>query len=183
MRDLPLKKICRWMEPGPIVLVSTARKGKANLMTMGFHMMIQHEPPLLGVIIGPWDHSFKALKKTKECVIAIPGADLAEKVVDIGNCSGDEVDKFTRFRLTPMPAEKVEPPLVKECLANLECNVVDTKLVKKYGLFILEVVRAWENPRRKEQRTLHHIGDGKFKVSGRTLDHSDRMVKFERLLD
>jgi len=69
------------MEPSPIVLLTTFRQGRPNIMTMGFHMMLQHSPPLIGAVIGPWIFSYKVLKATRECVIAISGPDLAEKVV------------------------------------------------------------------------------------------------------
>lgn len=172
----------RLLEAGPVVLVSTSSGGRHNLMTMGFHMMVQH-PSLIAAVIGPWDHSHKALVETGECVIAIPGVDLAEKVVDIGNCSSSEVDKFQHFRLTPAPARHVGAPLVAQCLANIECRVADTALVEKYNLFLLEAVQVWTNPGRKEQRTLHHRGDGTFAVDGRILDLRNRMVLWKQFQD
>jgi flavin reductase (DIM6/NTAB) family NADH-FMN oxidoreductase RutF len=115
--SLPVQKSYRILESGPIVLVSTCGDdGRANLMTMGFHMMMQHDPPLVGAIIGPWDHSHRALTQTGECVLAVPTVDLVQTVVDIGNCSGDGMDKFSRFGLTQVPAEIVRAPLGKLCI-------------------------------------------------------------------
>jgi flavin reductase (DIM6/NTAB) family NADH-FMN oxidoreductase RutF len=171
------------MEPSPIVLVTTFHRGKQNIMTMGFHMMVQHTPPLIGAVIGPWDHSYKALKATRECVIAIPAADLAEKVVGIGNCSGEDIDKFKKFGLAPAVAQDVEAPLIEQCIANIECKVVDTRLVNQYNLFILKAVKAWVNTGRKEQRTLHHQGNGTFKIDGKTIDLRKRMVKWREFVD
>jgi len=144
---------------------------------------VQHDPPLIGCIIGPWDHSYKALRATGECVLAVPGMDLARKVIDIGNCSGDELDKFDRFRLTQAPAKEVGAPLVAQCLANIECKVKDTSLVNEYSLFVLEAVRAYTNPERKEQRTFHHRGDGTFTVDGRVINLQDRMDKWKAFQD
>jgi flavin reductase (DIM6/NTAB) family NADH-FMN oxidoreductase RutF len=145
-------------------------------------MMMEFEPPLIGCVIGSWDHSFTALRATGECVIAIPTVDLASKVVEIGNCSGQDVDKFDAFGLTPVSAEKVAPPLVAECLANLECRVADTSLVDKYNLFILEVIKAWTDPERKERRTIHANGDGTFVVDGKTINLKKKMVKWQAFL-
>ncbi len=183
MKTYPLQKVYRLMEPSPIVLVTTLHRGRPNIMTMGFHTMIQHDPPLFGAVIGPWDYSFKALRSAGECVIAIPGVDLAEKVVDIGNCSGEDTDKFKKFRLTAVPAQNIKAPLIEQCLANMECKVADTRLVNKYGLFVLEAVKAWVNSDRKEQRTLHHQGNGTFKVDGRTIDLRKRMVRWRQFVD
>jgi flavin reductase (DIM6/NTAB) family NADH-FMN oxidoreductase RutF len=176
MRQVDASKAYLLLESGPIVLVTTSSKGRSNIMTMGFHMMMQHVPPLIGCIIGPWDHSFKALRATDECVIAIPTVDLAKTVVDIGNCSGSDVDKFERFGLTRATAKEVGSPLIKECLANIECRVADASLVHKYNLFVLEAVAIWVDDDRKERRTLHHNGDGTFTVDGRKLDLRKRMV-------
>jgi flavin reductase (DIM6/NTAB) family NADH-FMN oxidoreductase RutF len=107
-------------------------------MTMSWHMMVDFEPPLIACIVSNRDHSFVALRATKERVIAIPAVDLAPKVVAVGNCSGRDVDSFEAFRLMPAKAERVTAPLIAECFANVECNVVDTRLVNKYGLFVLE---------------------------------------------
>ena len=179
MRPIAPSKAYRLLESGPIVLVTTSHAGVPNIMTMGFHMMVQHDPPLIGCIIGPWDHSFSALRATGECVIAVPGRDLATKVVDIGNCSGAEVDKFARFNLTAVPAQQVAAPLIAECLANIECRVADTTLADCYNLFILKAVAITLNDERKERRTLHHNGDGTFKIAGRTLDLKDRMTQWK----
>jgi len=180
MKEMPAWKAYRLLEAGPIVLVATAGKDRPNVMTMGFHMVVQHDPPLIGCIIGPWDYSYRSLRDTGECVIAIPTVDLARKVVDIGNCSGEDVDKFDKFKLTPLPAQDVGAPLIAECLANIECRVADTALVGKYSLFILEAVRIWTDPKRKERRTLHHNGDGTFTVDGRLLDLRERMVLWKQ---
>ena len=178
MKEFPLSKAFQLIEPGPVVLVTTAHKGKANIMTMSWHMVVDFTPQI-GCVICPGDHSFTALRATKECVIAIPAVDLAGKVIEIGNCSGLEVDKFKTFGLTPLPAGEVKAPLIAECLANLECRVVDASLVKKYCLFILEGVKAWIDPKRKERRTFHANGDGTFVVDGRTLNLKKKMVKWQ----
>lgn len=182
MRDLPLARVFQLIEPGPVALLTTASKGRANVMTMSWHMMMEFVPPLIACVVSPADYSYNALRTTRECVIAIPGVDLIGKVVDIGNCSGADIDKFSVYRLTAVPAKKVAAPLIAECLANLECKVVDTRMVNKYALFILEAVKAWRNPARRERRTFHANGDGTFVVDGRTLDLKKKMVKFPELV-
>jgi flavin reductase (DIM6/NTAB) family NADH-FMN oxidoreductase RutF len=169
MKNLPLSKVYQLLEPGPVVLLTTARQGRANVMTLSWHMMVEFEPPLVACVVTSADYSFAALRATRECVIAIPAVQLAPQVVAVGNCSGRDLDKFAAFGLTPLPAESVTPPLVAECFANLECKVTDTRLVNKYSLFILEVIKAWIDPSQKNPKTLHHHGYGKFVVDGRTL--------------
>jgi len=175
MRKLPLAKVYQLLEPGPVVLVTTARKGRANVMTMSWHMMVEFEPPLIACVLSNRNHSFAALDATGECVIAIPARRLAAKLVAVGNCSGRTVDKFKRIGLTPKPASRVAPPLIAECFANLECRVADRRMVNDYNLFILEVVHAWTDPRQKNPKTIHHRGNGVFAVDGAVIRLKSRM--------
>jgi flavin reductase (DIM6/NTAB) family NADH-FMN oxidoreductase RutF len=182
MKEIPLSKVYHLIEPGPVVLVTTMNEGQSNIMTISWYMMVGFDPPLIGCSIGPWDYSFATLRRTKECVIAIPTVELISKVVEIGNCSGKDVDKFEVFALTPKPAKLVAAPLVAECLTNLECRVVDTRMVNKYNLFIVEVVKAWTDPQHKERRTFHANGDGTFVVDGPTINLKKKMVKWPEML-
>lgn len=175
MRKLPLSKVYQLLEPGPVVLLTTQRGGRANVMTMSWHMMLDFEPPLVACVVSSANYSFAALHATGECVIALPAVGLAPNVVKVGNCSGRDQDKFKAFGLTPLPAEGVVAPLVAECFANLECKVVDTGSVRKYNLFVLEVVKAWVDPKQKAAKTIHHHGYGTFVVDGETIKLKSRM--------
>ncbi|WP_440408356.1 flavin reductase family protein [Neorhizobium petrolearium] len=175
MQEVALVDVYRLLEPGPVVLLTTSHDGHSNVMTMSWHMMVEFTPPLIACVVSSADYSFAALRQTGECVIAIPAAQLAHKVVGIGNCSGRDFDKFTRFGLTPLPASQVAAPLIEECFANLECKVKETRLVDDYNLFVLEVVAAWQDPEQKAPRTLHHKGYGAFVVDGETVHIESRM--------
>src|SRR5581483_2272396 len=166
VRPYDLSKVYQMLEPGPVVLLPTASKGRPNVMTMSWHMMVEFEPPLVACVVSEANFSFAALRSSGEAVIAIPSRGLADKVVKVGNCSGRNVDKFRRFGLTPVPADQVSAPLVKECFCNLECLVKDIRLVKHYNLFILEVLKAWIDPMQRKPKTLHHRGFGSFAVDG-----------------
>lgn len=168
-KSLPLSRVYRLIEPGPVVMVTTARKDRANIMTMSWHTMMDFEPPIMGCVISNRNYTFGILKATRECVINIPTVELAEKAVACGNTSGRRVDKFKAFGLTPAAASCVKAPLIAECYANLECKVVDTRMAAKYNFFILEVVKAWINPLQKTPRTIHHLGNGVFMVAGKKI--------------
>jgi flavin reductase (DIM6/NTAB) family NADH-FMN oxidoreductase RutF len=99
---------------------------------------------------------------------------MLDKVVGIGTCSGADTDKFTKFKLTPIPAEVVQAPLIKECMANIECKVVD--IIRRHNIVVLEGVAAHLAPGRKEIRTVHAVGDGTFIVDGRRLDRRKLMA-------
>jgi len=168
MQELPLERAFMLIEPGPVVLVTVADGRKRNVMTISWHMVLDFTPRF-ALKTGDWNWSFAMLMKTRECVLAIPTVDLSRKVVEVGSCSGADIDKFARFGLTPVKGKSVKAPLIAECLANIECRVVD--YVEEHGIVVLDGVRAWIDAERKERRMFHAIGDGTFAVDGRTIDH------------
>jgi flavin reductase (DIM6/NTAB) family NADH-FMN oxidoreductase RutF len=168
-KDFPLSEVRRYLEPGPIVLVSSRWRGKTNIMTMGWHTVMEFTPSLVGCIIAGGNHSFDMIRRSGQCVINLPTTALTDTVVRIGNSSGATVDKFQAFGLTAEKAQKVEAPLVGECHANFECRIHDDALVDKYNFFIFEVVKAHVASSPKHPETLHYTGDGVFMVSGRII--------------
>lgn len=180
-KDLPVGEIRRFLEPGPIVLVSSAWKGETNIMTMGWHMVMGFTPSLIGCYISDQNHSFGLIRKSRECVINVPTVDLAQTVVDIGNSSGRQIDKFARFGLTAVPAAKVGAPLIGECFASFECKLVDASLIKKYSQFVLEVVKAHVAPSPKYPKTIHYRGEGVFMLSGENTARYRKRFKPSRL--
>ena len=172
-KAMPLGRAFTLLEPGPVVLVTTNDGKKNNVMTISWTMVMDFTPRF-AITTGPWNHSFAALRKTRECVIAIPAIDMLDEVVGVGACSGADTDKFEKFGLTPVGAKHVRAPLVRECLANIECRVVD--ILRKHNIVVLEAVAAWFDHSRKEQRTVHAVGDGTFIVDGRRLNRREMML-------
>ena len=173
MKQLKISKAFTLIESGPVVLVTTNDGKKDNVMTISWTMVLDFTP-FFAITTGAWNYSFTALRKTKECVISIPTVDMLDKVVGIGTCSGIDTDKFSKFKLTPVKGRIVKAPLIKECLANIECKVAD--IVKKYNIVVLEGVAAYFDTSRKEKRTVHAVGDGTFIVDGRKLSRKKMMA-------
>jgi len=174
-RSLPLSRVYGLLEPGPVVMLTTAGRGQANIMTMSWHTMMEFEPPLVGCVISNRNYTFDILKRTRECVINIPTRELVNEAVGCGNTSGRTIDKFKVFHLTPAAATVVKAPLIDECYANLECRVVDASMVNKYNFFILEVLKAWIDPSKKDPRTIHHRGRGVFMIDGKMIKLPSKM--------
>ena len=156
-----------YIEPGNVTLVTSFDGEKSNVMTISWTLALDFKQKI-AICTGPWNHSFETIMKTKECVVAIPPSSMAETVVKIGDVSGKVVDKFEKFKLTKVEAEKVKAPLIGECVANLECKVVD--YVEKYNLIILQVVNLWENNDIKDAKLFHANGDGTFVEDGKKFD-------------
>lgn len=175
-QNFPVSDIRRFMEPGPVVLVTSKYKKDSNVMTMGWHTVLEFTPSLIGCMITSSNHSFDLIKNSKECVINIPEVHMAETVVGIGNCSGRDVNKFEKFGLTTQDASHVKAPLIKDCFANFECKIHDAKMLDTYNFFIFEVVKAHAPVTPKYPKTIHYRGDGHFMVSGKSMSLRDKFL-------
>ncbi|MCW0379266.1 flavin reductase family protein [Xanthomonas sacchari] len=178
--DFPTQDVRRFLEPGPVVLVSSAWKQQRDVMTLGWHMVLEFSPSLLACCISSANHSFDLIRRSKQCVINLPTADLVDTVVGIGNTSGADLDKFAHFGLTAVPATHVAAPLIAECYASFECRLHDGSQIGKHGLFVWEVVKAHVAASPKRPRTLHYRGDGRFMLSGAEISRR-RLFKPEML--
>ena len=158
--DFPVSDVRRYLEPGPIVLVSSAHAG--------WHTVMEFSPALVGCIIAASNHSFGVIRKSCQCVINLRTTALTDTVVGIGNTTGAEIDKFAEFGLTAQPAERVRAPLIGECFANLECRLADTRLISRYSLFVFDVMKAHAPKSPRLPHMIHYSGDGIFAVSART---------------
>lgn len=172
MQDLPLEKVFTLIEPGPVVLVTTHDGHRPNIMTITWTMVLGFSAEF-AITTGPWNYSYAALTKHRECVVAIPTVDMLDIAVGIGMCSGEDTDKFRKFGLTADPARHVRAPLVRECLANIECRVTD--IVERHGILVLQGIAASLDEARRERRLLHAVGDGTFIVDGRRFDRREMM--------
>jgi flavin reductase (DIM6/NTAB) family NADH-FMN oxidoreductase RutF len=159
--DFPVGEVRRYLEPGPIVLVTSSWKGRRNIMTMGWHLVMEFSPSLVGCVISSANHSFEMIRRSRECVINLPTTALTEQVVGIGNCSGAEVDKF-------------EAPSIAECHASFECRLHDDALVRRYNFFVFEVVAAQAALSPRHPQTLHYTGDGEFVVAGKVISRRSK---------
>ena len=174
--DFPVAKVRRYLEPGPIVLVSSHCEGRTNIMTMGWHACMEFVPALVGCVISAGNHSFDMIRRSGECVINLPTTALTNTVVGIGNTSGAEVDKFAHFGLTPEPGDEVSAPIIRECHAAFECRLADDALVDRYNFFVFEIVKAHAAKTPKHPETLHYTGDGVFMISGRIISRRSRFL-------
>jgi flavin reductase (DIM6/NTAB) family NADH-FMN oxidoreductase RutF len=176
-QDFPVAQVRRFLEPGPVVLLSSQWGGQTDIMTMGWHTVMEFSPSLVGCVISSANHSFGLVRQSGECVINLPTTKLTDVVAKIGNSSGAEVDKFAAFGLTAEPAHQVGAPLIRECHACFECRLVDDTLVERYNFFVFEVVKAHVARSPRHPQTLHYTGEGVFMLSGKTISRKALFTK------
>ena len=172
--DLPLEQVRRYLEPGPVVLLSSAFNGERDVMTMGWHTVMEFSPSLVGCVIASSNRSFELVRRSRACVINVPTAALVDVVVGIGTSSGLDVDKFERFGLTVEEGFDAPAPVIRECYANFVCRLHDDSLVEKYNFFIWEVVAARVARSPKHPETLHYAGAGEFMVAGKVISRKTK---------
>lgn len=136
--DFPVHEVRRYLEPGPVLLLSSAWRGERDVMAFGWHTVMEFSPSLVGCMI-----------------------------TGVGNCSGADTDKFARFGLHVSPAVRVAAPLIDECHSSFECRLHDARLVEDYNFFVFEVVAAHVARVPKWPKTLGYRGEGLFMESGR----------------
>ena len=167
MKEVPKEKALTYIEPGPVVLVTTRDAERNNVMTISWTMAIDFEQHIV-LTTGSWNHSFATMMDTGECVVCIPPASMLETAVRIGTVSGADVDKFEMFGLEALAAATVRAPLIAGCIACLECRVTD--YIADYGFVVLHVTRVVEDPDCPDKRLIHAVGDGRFIADGETFD-------------
>lgn len=163
MEETDIRKAFTYIEPGPVTLVTASDGVHDSLMVISWLMAVDNEPNcLLALSSGSWNHTFDVMAETRECVISVPPASMAENVVRMGVESSTEVDKFSKYSLTKQRAQMVKAPLIQECIASLECRVVD--YLERYGIVVLQCQKLWRNRELEFEPLLHANGDGTFRA-------------------
>ncbi len=169
--EIPTEKAYRLINYGPVVLVSSAQGTKKNIAAIAWASPLSSTPPLVGVAVYQGHFTSQLISESKEFVVNIPPAELRGKVVECGSVHGKDLDKFERFKLTPLAGNKVKAPLVQECYAHLECKLTDKVEVGDHFLFVGKIVAARVDQEvldskgiidPKNVKTLHHLGSDKF---------------------
>lgn len=184
IHPVDLNKAYRLLNHGPTVLITSASNGKANIMAAAWNMVLDFDPPKVTVVIDKNTYTRELIEACGTFAINIPCRAQANIVVKVGSSSGrnflnqEPDNKFSEFNLTTFPATQIEAPLLDGCVAWLECKIIpEPHIQDTYDLFLAEVVVAYADDRvfsddrwhfdgYDDLRTIHHIADGNFMVTG-----------------
>ena len=144
--------------PLPVVMISVADKdGNANIITVAWAGTICTNPPMVSISVRPERYSYEMIKQTGEFVINLTTKDLAFATDYCGVKSGRDVDKFKEMGLTPVPADKVKAPLIKESPINIECRVTEVKRLGSHDMFLAEVVAVHADEMYMDEKGKFHL--------------------------
>ncbi len=146
----------------PVVLVSCQDEGvKPNIITLAWVGVANSDPPMISIAIRPERHSYAIIKRTGEFAANLPTTAILKEMDFCGVVSGSKLDKFSTTQLTPMPAEKIKAPLIKECPVNLECRVRQVLALGSHDLFLGEVVAVHMDTEIQDEKGRIDIGKTK----------------------
>jgi len=182
-----LNKAYRLLNHGPTILISASHNGKQNIMAAAWNMPLDFDPPKITVVIDKSAYTRELIEASGTFAINVPCVAQVEIVRKVGTTSGRdlvEADKFAEFGLETFSATAIDSPLLKGCVAWLECKLIpEPSNQKTYDLFIAEVVAAhadervfsdshWHFEGHDDLRTIHYIAGGAFFVTGTTIQSS-----------
>ena len=127
--------------PVPAVMVTAAdREGKSNIITIAWTGTVCTNPPMAYISVRPERYSYGMLKETGEFVINLTTEKLVRATDYCGVKSGRDTDKWKETGLTPIPAQEVNVPLIKESPVNIECRLSEIRELGSHHMFLARVV-------------------------------------------
>jgi flavin reductase (DIM6/NTAB) family NADH-FMN oxidoreductase RutF len=176
-KEVELNKAKWLVEPGCVVMVTSGTMERPNVMTFSWQTPVNSaDPCLILLAISHIRYSYELMKQNRELVINVPGQELLEHTHRVGQGTGRGRDRFKESGLTPVAAQMVQPPLIRECVAHLECRVVQVFEMQTHDLLICEVVRAVADTDLFDGRwipekfhTLHYLGGNKYGLMNETV--------------
>ena len=141
---VPLRRSLYLLHPYNAFLVTCKGKNEEiNVMAAAWVIPVSVNPPLVAMSIRPERYSYDLIIETGEFAVNVPTFELAGKVLLCGRRSGRRHKKFKEAQLSPQKAKKVAAPIVKECVAHLECKLIRTVKTGDHTLIIGRVVAAY----------------------------------------
>jgi len=109
------------------------------------------------------------IEETKEFVVNVPTMDTLKETLFCGRKTGRMYDKFKETRLTPLPAKRVQPPIIKECVAHLECKLHQQITTGDHTLFVGKILAVYADEgifngkyNLRKVKLVYHVGGDDF---------------------
>lgn len=133
------------LSPVPAVMVSCGDEKEKNIITIAWTGIINSEPPMTYISVRKSRHSHDIISKNGEFVINLVSEELTFAADYCGVKSGRDTDKFKEMKLTAIPGERVDCPMIAEAPVNLECKVKEVHEYPSHDMFVAEIVNMHVN--------------------------------------
>ena len=129
--------------PLPAALISCGKSPEEyNILTISWLGTLCSSPPMCYISVRRERKSYEIIMQNREFVINLTNEDLAYAADWCGVISGRDYDKFKKMKLTPVMAEKVNAPMIKEAPLCIECRVKEVVTLGTHDMFISEVLNV-----------------------------------------
>jgi flavin reductase (DIM6/NTAB) family NADH-FMN oxidoreductase RutF len=173
----PNTEAARLLLGGPVVLVTTTWRGRANVMPLSWHTPLSSAPPVIGIAVEQSRHTAEMISHAQEFALNFPKRPYLHHVQYLGAMSGEQMDKLDALQMQTFAATSITAPLIEGCAAWVECEVVEVTPIGDHILFAGLVTAVRVDPDSfadghwrfglEEDRALHFLGGNLYS----TLDH------------
>jgi flavin reductase (DIM6/NTAB) family NADH-FMN oxidoreductase RutF len=175
----PPSAAARLLLGGPIALLTTHDRGRDNVMPLAWHMPLSTRPPLIAIAVEQSRHSAELLSHAEQFALNLPPRALLHHVQYLGSLSGADVDKFEATQLETFAATHVDAPLIRDCVAWVECEAQEILPFGDHLLCVGRVLAVHIDPRAFDERwtladdaarPLHYLGDHHYSLLADVLE-------------
>jgi len=174
--SIPLEDSYKLFNHGPVSIITSAHGDKRNVMAAAWSMPLDFSPAKVAVVIDKNTYTRELVNASGEFGLQFPMRKIAKLTLDVGDVSGRDLDKFSRFNINTFPAAKIAAPLIEDCIGWLECKVI-RQGAEEMDLIVGEVVAAyadaeqflngrWHFSDDPQKRSIHYMAGGEFYMTG-----------------
>ncbi len=141
-----------------VIAVAKDKNGKANPITLGWTMIVSHEPPMMAIAVAKTHYSIEAIHHSRCFTIAFPSTGMANAALFFGSNSGSQIDKFAEFECAREPAKTIDSVILTDAVANFECELDSQTSAGDHIIFLGRIVASHVNT--AEKKRLYTTGPG-----------------------
>ncbi len=177
-RALDVTEALRLLNGGPVVLVTTRWRDQTDVMPAVWTTPLSHSPPLIGLVVHPSRHTHDMIRFSEQFALNFPARDLMNHAQYFGVVSGRDVGKLDLSKLLTFKADKIDAPLIENCIAHIECGLEDALRLGDHTLFVAHPIVAQAESDSFDEtwllgdpdyRPLHYLGLDRYAVLGERL--------------
>lgn len=174
--SIPLKDSYKLFNHGPVSIITSADGNRRNIMAAAWTMPLDFNPAKVAVVIDKNTYTRELVDASGEFGLQFPMRKIAQLTLDVGDVSGRDMDKFSRFNIKTFTASNIAAPFIEDCIGWLECKVIKQG-AEEMDLIVGEVVAAyadaeqflngrWSFSDDPQKRSIHYMAGGEFYVTG-----------------